>query len=77
MIMVLRLAGSAALLGLLLALSLATGLVVARLAAHMRDEGWARLSAQGAMLRRKETLCHCAHRHDFCTTCGLPIGGMR
>jgi hypothetical protein len=56
---VLRTAGSAVLLVLLLVACLATGSVVARLAAHMRDDAWARISVQRDLLRRRATCTNC------------------
>jgi hypothetical protein len=74
LIMVLRQAGSAALLVLILAVSLATGAVVVRLAAYMRDESWSRLSAQSAWVRRRELRLLDTRTPGACPACGLRIG---
>jgi hypothetical protein len=73
--------GLAATLALLsLAGTLATGLVVARLAAHIRDDAWTRIAIQSAGLRRREHEIHEAIQRGTCTRCGgarSPSNAMR
>jgi hypothetical protein len=67
--MITLLIGSAVLLLLVLVCVLATGSVVARLAVHMRDESWARISSQQSGLRRREQEFFSGHTHDMCDLC--------
>lgn len=68
--MVILLIGSAVVLLLLvLAVVLATGSVVSRLAVHMRDDSWGRITSQQGRLRQREReiLDHLAH--GKCAAC--------
>ncbi len=59
-----------ALASLSLAGTLATGLVVVRLAAHMREDAWSRITIQSAGLRRREDEILAAIERGTCTRCG-------
>lgn len=75
--MVLLMVGSAVLLVLLLLAGvLATGSVVARLAVHMRDDAWARITDRYGYLRRTERELHDAVQNGTCVACGGRHGAM-
>ena len=59
-----------ALVPLLLVGVLATGSVVARLAVHMRDDAWARITDRNGDLRRKERELLDAFQNGTCVACG-------
>lgn len=61
---------------LLLVGVLATGSVVARLAVHMRDDSWSRITAQYGFLRRKESALLVAVEKGTCVACGGPHGSV-